>query len=73
MTKEILKYIRTHEYIYNFLRDDSSHYIYLYQDNNYIKVIKRLAKEKYKLRYIDKLQSIENKINQINTIIEVFK
>ncbi len=73
MTKEILKYIRTHEYIYNFLRDDSSHYIYLYKDNNYIKVIKRLAKEKYKLRYIDKLQSIENKINQINTIIEVFK
>ena len=73
MTKEILKYIRTHEYIYNFLRDDSSHYIYLYQDNNYIKVIKRLAKEKYKLRYIDKLQSIENKINQINTIIDVFK
>ena len=73
MTKEILKYIRTHEYIYNFLRDDSSHYIYLYQDNNYIKVIKILAKEKYKLIYIDKLQSIENKINQINTIIDVFK
>lgn len=45
MSKELLNYIRSHDYIYNFLRDDSSHYIYLYRDNSYIKTIKRLAKK----------------------------
>ena len=48
MTRELLTYIRKHEYIYNFLRDDSSHYKYLYEDNRYIEVIKKLAKENLK-------------------------
>ncbi len=73
MNKELLKYIRSHEYIYNYLRYDSSHYKYLYQDNSYIKQIKKLAKEKYKLRYTDKLDNISNKIDLINTLIGVIK
>lgn len=73
MSKELLNYIRSHDYIYNFLRDDSSHYIYLYRDNSYIKTIKRLAKEKYKLSYSDKLDRINDKINLINTLLDVFK
>ena len=73
MNRELLNYIRRHEYIYNFLRDDSSHYKYLYQDNNYIKTIKKLAKEKYKLRYIDRLEKISSKIELVNTLIDVIK
>lgn len=73
MNRELLNYIRRHEYIYNFLRDDSSHYKYLYQDNNYIKTIKKLAKEKYKLRYIDRLEKIGSKIELVNTLIDVIK
>ena len=73
MTKELLTYIRRHEYIYNFLRDDSSHYKYLYNDNRYIEVIKKLAKEKYKLRYTDKLDNISSKLNMISSLIDVFK
>lgn len=73
MSREILNYIRSHEYIYNFLREDSSHYIYLYRDNNYIKILKKLAKDKYKLNYKDKLERISNKINLINNLIDVFK
>ena len=63
MSRELVNYIRSHEYIYNFLRDESHHYIYLYRDNNYIKVIKRLAKEKYHLRYVDKMEYLKNKMN----------
>ena len=62
MNKELVNYIRNHDYIYYFLRDDSSYYKYLYHDNKNIKYIKRLAKEKYKLRFTDKLEDISNKI-----------
>ena len=73
MSKELLKYIRSHDYIYNFLREDSSHYIYLYKNNDYIKVLKKIAKERYKISYCDKLDRINDKINLINTLIDVFK
>ena len=66
-------FLRNYEFIYDFLRVDSSHCQYLYKDNNYIKVIKNLAKEKYKLRYIDKLDNISNKINVISLLLDVFK
>ena len=45
----------------------------MYHDNKNIKYIKRLAKEKYKLRFTDKLEDISNKIEQLNTIIDVLK
>ena len=73
MNEELVKYIRKHDYIYYFLRDDSSYYKYLYYDNKNIKYIKKLAKEKYKLRFIDKLEKISSGIEQINTIIDVLK
>lgn len=73
MTKELLKYIRRHKYIYNYLRENSNEYIYLYRDNSYINTIKKKAKEKYKLRYTDKLDSISSKINMISTLIDVIK
>lgn len=73
MSKELVNYIRTHEYIYNFLRYDSSYYKYLYMDNRNIKYIKKLAKEKYELRYIDKINKIGNKLELISTLIDVFK
>lgn len=73
MTESLLKYIRKHKYIYNYLRDDSAHYKYLYQDNRYIEELKKIAKRKYKLRYIDRLENISNKIDILNTLIDVLK
>ena len=73
MNPKTLNYIRNHKYIYDFLRYDSSHYKYLYQNNSYIKEIKQLAKETYKLRYTDKLNNISNKISLLNTLIDVIK
>lgn len=73
MNRELVDYIREHDYIYNFLRDDSSYYKYLYADNRNIKIIKRLAKEKYGLRYVDKLNNISDKLSLASTLIDVFK
>ena len=73
MNRELVNYIRSHDYIYNFLRDDSSYYRYLYMDNRNIKFIKKLAKEKYGLRYIDKINNLSDKLNLMSTLIDVIK
>lgn len=71
MKKEIIEYIKNTPYIYDFLREESYHYKYLYRDDNYIKTIERLAKEKYKLTLKDKLERLNNSLNLINTFMDV--
>lgn len=71
MTKETIEYIKNTPYIYDFLREESYHYKYLYRDDNYLKTIERLAKEKYKLTLKDKLERLNNSLNLINTFIDV--
>ncbi len=66
-------FIKNNPLIYNYLRDDSSHYKYLYRDLNYFKTIENLAKEKYKLRTTDKLEKLKNNIELITTFIDVMK
>lgn len=73
MNRDVLKYIRTHDYIYHFLREDSSHYQYLLQDKNYIYELDRLAKEKYKLRWSDKMEKMGQRINLIHTFLDLIK
>ena len=57
--------------IYNYLRDDSYQYKYLYRNINYLKKVESLAKEKYKLRNVDKLERLKNNIELINAFISV--
>ncbi|MBQ6323937.1 MAG: hypothetical protein IJI22_03795 [Bacilli bacterium] len=59
--------------IYNYLRDQSYQYKYLYRNKNYIKKLKQLAKEKYKVRSIDKIERLKNSIELINTFIDVIE
>ena len=63
--------IKKNPTIYNYLRDESSQYKYLYRDFNYLKSVEQLAKEKYKLRPIDKLEKIKKNINLINAFLDV--
>ena len=67
MSEEVIYIIKNNEIINRFLREESYHYKYLYRDDNYIYEIERLAKEKYKLTTIDKIQ---DKINLIKLFIE---
>lgn len=73
MDTKLLEYIRNNQYIYNFLREESNYYKLLYRDKNNIKKIDSLAKEKYKLRKIDKIERISKSIDLINSFVDVLK
>ena len=71
MKKETLIKIKTNPLIYNFLREESYHYKYLYQDDNYIKVLDKLSKKKYKQTNLDKIERTINNINLIKAFLSV--
>ena len=71
MSEEIIYIIKNNEIINRFLREESYHYKYLYRDNNYIKEVERLAKEKYKLTLSDKISNLNNTLTLINTFMSV--
>lgn len=71
MKIETIHQIKSNPIIYNYLRDDSQHYKYLYRNPEHIKVIETLAKEKYKLRSIDKIEKLRNNIDLIKTFMDV--
>lgn len=71
MKEETIYIIKNNQIINNLLREESFHYKYLYRDDNYIKELEKKAKEKYKLRVIDKIDNLKNTITLINTFINV--
>ena len=71
MKIELNQQIKANPIIYNYLRDDSKHYKYLYRNREHIKVIEQLAKEKYKLRSVDKREKLKNNIDLIKTFMDV--
>lgn len=71
MDRMVLNIIRNNPMIYNFLRDESYYYTYLYQDPNYIKVIEKLAKNKYKVKYTDRMDKLSNNLELIKTFLDV--
>ena len=73
MDKDTLEIIRNNKYIYNYLREESNNYKYLYRDKSYIKKIDEKAKTKYKLRKIDKIERLSNSLDTIKTFIDVLK
>lgn len=73
MSEEILKYIRKHDYIYYFLRENSSYYKEIYRNNNFVYKLKSIAKEYYKIRFIDKMEKLSSKMEIINSFMDVFK
>lgn len=71
MNPLLLKKIRSNPLLYQILRDESYHYQYLLENDNYIYELERIAKEKYKMRLTDKLERIENRLSLIQTIMSV--
>lgn len=73
MNEKTLKYIRKHDYLYWFLRENSSYYREIYQNNDYVYTLKKIAKDYYKVGYSDKMDRLLNKIDIINSFVDVFK
>ncbi len=72
MREDTLMYIRKHKNLYRLLRDESHYYENIFQDNNVVYELNRIAKEKYGTRFIDKVESIGNKINIISSFLDIF-
>ena len=73
MKKELLKTIRDNPYLYSLLREESYHYTYLLQDDNYLKKLEERAKIKYKQTAKDKLEYLEENLEMINTFFNIIE
>ena len=73
MDEETKRIIKKDKYIYRLLREDSSHYKYLYKDKNYIKELKKLSREKYKVKLEDRLEKLNNNIELVNMFLDALK
>ncbi len=73
MKKETIDKIQNTPYIKQFLIEESHHFKYLFRDDNYLKTIEQLAKEKYHLRLEDKIESMKDNLTLINTFIRFMK
>lgn len=71
MKEETIYIIKNNPVIYNYLREESNNYKYLYRDDKYLKEIEKKAKEKYQLRVEDKLERLKDNIELINTFMSV--
>ena len=71
MDRRVLSVIRNNPNIYNLLRDESYHYIYLYRDPNYLRTLEKIAKEKYKIKYTDRIDKLSNNLELIKTFLDV--
>ena len=59
--------------IHQYLKENSYEYKYLFRDEDYIQEIERKAKEYYHVRMIDKIDRLGDKIQLLQTIIDVMK
>ena len=71
MNKCLLNKIRNNPLIYSYLREDSTEYIKLLKDENYIKQLEQIAKEKNEVTVPQKLEKLRKKLELINEIINV--
>jgi len=71
MKLETFQKIRNNPIIYNYLREDSSHYKSLLRDAKLLKVVENLAKERYKLRSVDKIEKLKTNIDLLKTFMDV--
>ncbi len=72
MTEQTLYYIRKHKDLYRLLREESHYYQNIFQDNRIVYELNRIAKEKYKTIFIDKVENIGNKINILSSFLDLF-
>jgi hypothetical protein len=71
MSEETIYIIKNNPIINRFLREESYHYKYLYRDDNYIKIVERKAKEKYKLTITDKLENLKDNLKLIKLFMNI--
>ncbi len=73
MNYETLNYIRSHKYLYQLLRDESHYYEDIYKDNSFVYELNKIAKKKYGVGFIHKIENISNKLDVLSAFLDVFQ
>ena len=65
--------IRNNPYLYRYLRENSGWYKALNRDPNSIKQMESEMKNAYKLNLVDRIDTINQKINMVRTFIDILR
>lgn len=64
-------YLNNNLLLKKFLHENPKYYKILNRDPNYIKELEQIMKEKYKITLPDKIEKISQKIDMLNTFIDI--
>ena len=73
MNEKTLNYIRSHNDLYQLLRDESHYYEDIYKDNSVVYSLERLAKEKYGHRFVDRIDRLSSHISILSSFLDAFQ
>ena len=71
MRLETQFYIEKNPNLKRFLHENPRYYKYLNRDPNFVFEMERLMKEKYKLTIPDKIDKFKDKLDMLNTFIDI--
>ena len=71
MSIETKIYLNNNYLLKKFLHENSKYYKYLNRDPMFIKELNELMKEKYKLTIPDKIDNLKEKLDMVNTFIDI--
>ena len=64
-------YLQRNPNLIKFLHENPKYYKYLNRDPNFIFQMEKLMKEKYKLTIPDKIDKFKDKLDMLNTFIDI--
>ena len=73
MRSELIIKIRNDPNLYRYLRENSYLYKYLNRDANYINVVEKQMRSRYRLTTQDKLKNINSRLSLIKDIMDIVK
>ncbi|MBQ8472227.1 MAG: YlbE-like family protein [Bacilli bacterium] len=71
MSIETQFYLQRNPNLIKFLHENPKYYKYLNRDPNFIFQLEKLMKEKYKLTIPDKIDKFKDKLDMLNTFIDI--
>lgn len=71
MSIECQFYLQKNPNLIRFLHENPKYYKMLNRDPNFVFELEKMMKEKYKLTLPDKIDNFKNKLDMINTFIDI--
>lgn len=71
MSIESQFYLNNHLLLKKYLHENPKYYKYLNRDPNFIIELEQIMKEEYKLTLPDKINKVKDKLDMLNTFIDI--